>query len=151
MYSSIIRQIDSKFKHFSVFCIKCHNFPICFVRYVQTLRLGRTSRRALLPMRDLLAAAGSLFEGIAIYAFLHGGIVLVGADIDYIQCAVVLAAHIVAALVNSAMNVGVLLLVHHGRKISFRFVFARQSNGLSCRHIYSMHKCGAVMHCMEFL
>ncbi len=73
-----------------------------------------------------------------------------GADVDNIKRAVVLAAHIVAALVNGAMDVGVLLLIHHGRKSSFRFVFARQSNGLSCRHSYSMLRLAAFMHDMAF-
>ncbi len=70
-------------------------------------------------MRDLLAAARTLLEGIAVNAFLHGGVALMSADIDDIEGAVILAAHIVAALFNGAMDVGVLLLIHHGRKSSF--------------------------------
>jgi len=72
----------------------------------------------LKPKRSL-AAAGSLFKGIAVYTFLHSRVVLVGADVDYIQSAVVLAAHIVAALLNGAVNVGVLLTIHHNERSSF--------------------------------
>lgn len=71
------------------------------------------------------AAAGFLLKGIAVHTFLDGGVVLVGADVDHIQSAIVFAAHIVAALLNGAVNVGVLLTIHHDERSSFLQYFLR--------------------------
>ncbi len=114
--------------------------------------LIRSGRRVLQRLCVLLAAAvGTFLEGVAVHAFLHGGIAFVGADVDNIKRAVIFAAHIVTALFNGAMDIGVLLLIHHNRKSSFHFVFAQQINGLSCWHSYSMHPCDAFMHEKELI
>ena len=61
---------------------------------------------------DDCSAAAFLFKGIAVHAFLLGRIAFVGADIDHIQRAVVVAAKVVAALLNGAVNIRVLMLFH---------------------------------------
>lgn len=79
------------------------------MRYVQTLCIQYTGSQG-----SLSAAAGTLFKGIAIHTFLNGRVALVGTNVDHIERAVILAAHIVAALFHGAVNVRVFLLIHHG-------------------------------------
>ena len=69
------------------------------------------------PLRyNLIAAAPAAFsfdERIAVHAFLDAGVCFVCADIDHIERAEMLAAKVMAALVNGAMDIGVFLLIHH--------------------------------------
>lgn len=59
------------------------------------------------------AAAAALLKGIAVHALLLRGLCFVRSDADNIQCAEILTAKIVAALLHGAVNVGVLVLLHN--------------------------------------
>lgn len=96
--------------------------------YAQSGRCGREPAvfcvlHSVIPARnrpaELLTAASALLEGIAVHAFLHGGVGFMRADVHLRQRAEVFRAEIVAALLNGAVNVGVLAFVHDVR--SFRF------------------------------
>lgn len=60
------------------------------------------------------AGTASLYEGIALGTFGYCRIRLVCADLDTVKAAVILGFHVVLALRNGALDVGILLhLVHH--------------------------------------
>ena len=58
------------------------------------------------------AAAAALLTGIAVDALLHRRIAFMRADAHNIQCAEILAAQIVTALIHGAVDIGVLVLLH---------------------------------------
>lgn len=66
-----------------------------------------------------LALCAALYEGVAVGALRNGGVALVGAHTDAVQTAVVFGDHVVLALGDRALDVGV--LVFHFHAVFLRF------------------------------
>ena len=71
------------------------------------------------------AAVRALLEGVAVHTFLDGRVSLVRPDVNCVQCAEVLPAQIVAALLHRAVNVRVLLLIHLPDFLSVQRLYGR--------------------------